>query len=81
MIKFVIVATIAWLVGVFGWAQIIGSIQNIRTRKNLLFTLILWTTIMATGAYFAIMTFDSMWALVVGYAISFVQIIRSGKIE
>ena len=81
MIKFIIVSTIAWLVGVFGWAQIIGSIQNIRTRKNLLFTLILWTTIMAAGAYFAIMTFDSMWALVVGYAISFVQIIRSGKIE
>ena len=81
MIKFVIVAAIAWLVGVFGWAQIIGSIQNIRIRKNLLFTLILWIIIMIAGAYFAIITFDSMWALVVGYAISFVQIIRSGKIE
>ena len=81
MIKFVIIAAIAWLVGVLGWAQTIGSIQNIRTRKNLLFTLILWIIIMVSGAYFAITTFDSMWALVVGYAISFVQIIRSGKIE
>ena len=81
MIKFILVAVLAWLLGVFGWAQIIGSIENIRTRKNLLFTLILWIIIMATGAYFAIMTFDGMWALVIGYAISFVQIIRSGKIE
>lgn len=81
MIKFIIIAVIAWLVGIFGWAQIIGSIQNIRIRKNLLFTLILWTIIMVAGACFAIITFDSIWALVVGYAISFVQIIRSGKIE
>lgn len=81
MVKFILIAVIAWLIGVLGWAQIIGSIQNIRTRKNLLFPLILWISIMVAGAYFAIMTFDSMWALVVGYAISFVQIIRSGKIE
>ena len=52
MMKFIIIATIAWLVGVFGWAQIIGSIQNIRTRKNLLFTLMLWIIIMVAGAYF-----------------------------
>lgn len=81
MFKFIIVAVIAWLVGVFGWAQIIGSIQNIRIRKNLLFTLILWTIIMVAGSYFAVATFNSAWALVVGYGISFVQIIRSGKIE
>ena len=41
MLKFIIVAVIAWLVGVFGWAQIIGSIQNLKIRKNLLFTLVL----------------------------------------
>ena len=51
-----------------------------KKRKRLFYNFI-WTIIMAAGAYFAIMTFDSMWALVVGYAISFVQIIRSGKIE
>jgi len=81
MLKFIIVAVIAWLVGVFGWAQIIGSIQNLKIRKNLLFTLVLWIVLMGIGAYFAIVTFDSLWALIVGYAISFVQIISSGKIE
>ena len=81
MLKFIIVAVIAWFVGVLGWAQIIGSIQNLRIRKNLLFTLILWIIIMVAGAYFAITTFNSVWALVAGYGISFVQIIRSGKIE
>ena len=81
MLKFIIVAVIAWLVGLFGWAQIVGSIQNLRIKKYLLFTMILWAVIMAAGAYFAIITFDSTWALVVGYGISFVQIIRSGKIE
>lgn len=81
MLKFIIVAVITWLVGVFGWAQIIGSIQNLKIRKNLLFTLVLWIVLLSSGAYFAIVTFDSLWALIVGYAISFVQIISSGKIE
>ena len=81
MLKFIIVAVIAWLVGVFGWAQIIGSIQNLKIRKNLLFTLVLWIVLLSSGAYFAIVTFDSLWALIVGYAISFVQLISSGKIE
>ena len=81
MFKFIIVAVISLIVGAFGWAQIIGSIQNIRHRKYLLFTLILWTTIMAGGAYLAIVTFDSLWALVIGYGISFVQVISVGKVE
>ena len=81
MIKFIIVAAIAWLVGVFGWTQIIGSIQNIRARKSLLFTMILWMIVMGVAAYFAIVSFASGWALAVGYGISFIQIIASGKIE
>lgn len=81
MLKSIIVAVVAWLVGVLGWAQIIGSIQNIRIQKNLLFTLILWAIIMGAGAYFAIAVFSSLWALIIGYGISFVQIIISGKIR
>ena len=81
MLKFIIVAVVAWLVGVFGWAQIIGSIQNLRVRKSLLFTLILWVIIMAVGAYFAIHTFASLWPLIIGYAISFCQTIFSGKVR
>lgn len=81
MMKFILIAAIAWLVGVWGWAQIIGSIQNVRIRKNLWFTLLLWTIIMVAGAYLAIVVFDSVWALVIGYGISFVQIICSGRIK
>ncbi|MBQ9838305.1 MAG: hypothetical protein IJO56_02240 [Oscillospiraceae bacterium] len=81
MIKFIIVATIAWLLGVFGWSQIIGCLQNLRTRKKLLFSLILWTVIMGVGGYFAIANFNSLWALLVGYGVSFLQVISSGKIE
>ena len=79
--KFIIVAVLAWLVGVIGWAQIIGSLQNLYIRKNLLFTLILWIVIMALGAYFAIVKFNSLWALIAGYIISFVQICSSGRIQ
>lgn len=79
--KFVIIAVIALIVGLLGWSQIIGSIQNIKIRKSLLFTLVLWTIIMVVGAYFAIVTFNSVWALVVGYGVSFVLILGSGRIE
>lgn len=81
MIKFIIVAAIAWLLGVFGWAQIIGSIQNLYAHRKLLFTLILWTIIMGVGGYFAIAILNSLWALLVGYGVSFLQVISSGKIE
>lgn len=39
MFKFIIVTVIAWFVGVLGWAQIIGSMQNLQIRRDLLFTL------------------------------------------
>lgn len=81
MVKFILITVIAWLLGILGWSQIIGSIQNLRVKKNLLFTLILWAIVMATAAYFAIATFNGLWALVVGYSISFIQIISSGKVE
>ena len=81
MIKYIVVLVVAWLVGVFGWAQIVGSIQNLKVRKMRIFTMIVWILIMGVGAYFAIVTFDSLWALIIGYLISFIQVIRSGRIQ
>ena len=81
MLKFIIILIVAWFVGVWGWSQIIGSIQNLSTRKSLLFPLILWVVIMSAGACFAIFYFDGLWALVIGYCISILQVISSGKIE
>ncbi len=79
--KFIIVLLIAWLVGVFGWSQIIGSLQNLSIRKSLIITLVLWIVIMSVGAYFAILKFNSIWAMIFGYLLSLIQVIRSGKIE
>ena len=79
--KFIIIAVAAWLIGVLGWAQIIGSIQNISRRKELWLPLLLWSIIMAAAAYFAITKFDGLIPLLIGYVISFISIITQGRIE
>ena len=79
--KFIIIAVAAWLIGVLGWAQIIGSIQNISRRKELWLPLLLWSIIMASAAYFAITKFDGLIPLLIGYVISFISIITQGRIE
>lgn len=79
--KFIIVAVVAWFVGVFGWSQIIGSLQNLSVRKSLWFTLILWIAIMSGGAYLAIAVFASPWALIAGYVISLGQVFSAGRIQ
>ena len=81
LLKFIIIAAVAWILGVFGWAQIIGSLQNIKTRKSLAFTLVLWIVIMAVGGYIAIAVLQNTWALVVGYLISFIQVKAQGRIS
>ena len=79
--KFIIIAVAAWLIGVLGWAQIIGSIQNISRRKELWLPLLLWSIIMGAAAYFAITKFDGLIPLLIGYVISFISIITQGRIE
>ena len=81
MVKFLIVAVVAWIIGVFGWAQIIGSLQNIKERSGLVITMILWIAIMGVAAFLAVAKLGELWSLFIGYGISFFQVIRSGKIE
>lgn len=81
MLKFVIIAAIAWIVGVFGWAQVIGSVQNIKERPNLRLTLILWVAILIIVAYIVITKFAGLAPLGIGYIISLIQVLSSGKIE
>ena len=81
MVKFLIVAVVAWIIGVFGWAQIIGSLQNIKERSGLVITMILWIAIMGVAAFLAVAKLGKLWSLIIGYGISFFQVIRSGKIE
>ena len=81
MLKFVIIAAIAWIVGVFGWAQVIGSVQNIKERPNLWLTLILRVAILIIVAYIVITKFAGLAPLGIGYIISLIQVFSSGKIE
>lgn len=81
MLKFIIIATIAWVVGVFGWAQVIGSVQNIKERPNLWLTLILWIAILIIVAYIVTTKFAGLVPLGIGYIISLIQVLSSGKIE
>ncbi len=81
MLKFIIIAAIAWVVGVFGWAQVIGSVQNIKERPNLWLTLILWNAILIIVAYIVTTKFTGLVPLGIGYIISLIQVLSSGKIE
>lgn len=81
MLKFIIIAAIAWVVGVFGWAQVIGSVQNIKERPNLWLTLILWIAILTIVAYIVTTKFAGLVPLGIGYIISLIQVLSSGKIE
>lgn len=84
MLKFIIVFAVLWVIGLFGWAQIIGSLQNVSTRGIglTLFTTVVWTCIMAAGAVIVVRYFsDCRWAMLAGYGISFLNIITKGKIE
>lgn len=81
MLKFIIIVAIAWVVGVFGWAQVIGSVQNIKERPNLWLTLILWIAILIIVAYIVTTKFAGLVPLGIGYIISLIQVLSSGKIE
>lgn len=81
MLKFIIIVAIAWVVGVFGWAQVIGSVQNIKERPNLWLTLILWIAILIIVAYIVTTKFAGLVPLGIGYIISLIQVLSSDKIE
>ena len=81
MLKFIMSVAIAWFVGVLGWAQVIGSVQNIKERPNLWLTLILWIAILIIVAYIVTTKFAGLVPLGIGYIISLIQVLSSGKIE
>jgi CHASE2 domain-containing sensor protein len=80
MWKLIIIGVVAWIIGVIGWSQIIGSLQNLDRRKGLLVTLVLWILIMGAAAYVAVAKFNGLWPLAVGYFVSFIQVKAQGRI-
>ena len=81
MWKLIIIGVIAWIAGVFGWSQIIGSLQNLDRRKGLLVTMVLWILIMGAVAYVAVAKLNGLWPLVAGYFVSFIQVKAQGRIK
>ncbi len=79
LLKMVLTGVLAWLVGIFGWAQIVGSIRDIRDRKKHWFTLILWIVILAGLGYLAVTRFDGLLPLAVGYGFALVMVLSVGK--
>ena len=79
----IVVAIVSWLVGIFGWAQIIGSLQNAKSRGPLmtLITIIIWICVLGGIAYFGIVKLGCKVALIIGYAVSLVMIVGKGRIE
>lgn len=81
---FIVIMIITWFVGVFGWAQIVGSLQNVKQRgiAMTLFTISIWCLIMGGTAYVCLHFFAAhKIALCIGYGVSLVIILFSGKIQ
>ncbi len=81
MIRPFVVLAVSWFVGLLGWSQIIGSLQNIKSKQSLFLPIVLWSVIMILVAYLGIKVFNNPYALLVGYILSLLPVLKSGKIE
>lgn len=81
VISFVVLA-LSFFWGVFGFAQITGSVRcwRIRGIGATLFTVTLWVVLLLAG-FFAVRRFlpDYAWSLYVAYAIGFIATLGTGK--
>ncbi len=69
-----IILTLSFLLGIFGFCQIVGTIKYINNFKlsSAIFTVILWQVILALGAFAVIYWLDEyIIALCIGYGVSF----------
>ena len=83
-ILIVVVAIASYFIGVFGFAQIIGSLQNLQARgiAATLLTLLIWGAILI-GSWFVArwLISGAMLAYYIPMGISFLQILKSGKVQ
>ncbi len=75
-----IALVISYVVGVFGFCQIIGSIQ---TRQRAFLLTILFNAAVLVLVYFGIRRFlsEQITALYIGYIISLIQSLSAGRIR
>lgn len=82
-IIFIAILIVSWLIGVFGWAQIIGGFQNLKSRgPKMLITVLIWAIIIA-ATFIVVWKFfsSSILAWIIGMVVSLIQVLRQGKIE
>lgn len=81
---FCVILFASFMVGTFGFAQIIGSLRTVRIRGigMTLFTSILWLAVLGGGAAL-ILTLIPQYqvALYIGYGISFIVMLFQKNIE
>ena len=77
---FIVIGFTSFIVGVFGFAQIIGSIRTRQT--NFLLPIVIWCVILLIVFYLVNLLLPTfIIALYLGYIISFLNIISQSKIE
>ncbi len=71
----------SFAVGAFGFPQIVGSLQNIRTMPLWYVTIIIWTIILLFVGFLAF-HFLPKYKLffIIGYVVSFIMTLQAGKI-
>ncbi len=83
-ILFVVVLFASFFVGVFGFSQIIGSLQNLKTRGlgPSAITITLWVAILV-GSFFLMKKIvpSESTAFFIGMAASFIAVLSQGKIK
>ena len=80
LILVIVILVLSWVVGVFGFAQIIGSIQT--RQRGYLFTILFWAAILA-GCYVLVRTFlpKQLRAWYIGTGAALLATLFSGRIE
>ena len=77
---FIVVAVVAFVVGIFGFAQIIGSLRT--KQKNFLLPIIIWLAILVGEFFLArLIVINYMNAFYIGTGISLIIILLQKKIE
>ena len=80
----IVIFVASWLVGVFGFSQIIGSLQNLKERPPSMsaFTIIIWIVILG-AVWFVVHHFFASFKIVyyIGTAVSLLLVLGAGKIH
>lgn len=75
------IAAASFVIGAFGFPQIVGSIQNRRTMPIWYVTIAIWAVILFVAAFFGFRFLPKYKLFIIaGYAVSFLMTLSAGKI-